>query len=271
MLMIVMALGADWIAPYDPFRVETAIKLTGPSLEHPFGTDPLGRDVLSRVIHGARPSLYTGVIVVALGTFFGMLLGVTSAYYGGTFDLLIQRVVDAIMAFPGLIFALALVSIFSSGIHIWIIDLPLVWHQIPVVIVVVLTFLMIPTSSRIARGASLAIMNAQYVEAAQAIGCGPYRTMLRHVVPNIMASIIVVATVQLGAVILIEASLSFLGLGTLPPNPSWGGMLQGSGRSFFESAPWLAIFPGLAISLAVMGFNLFGDAMRDVLDPRLRS
>jgi peptide/nickel transport system permease protein len=275
-VMMVLALGADVIAPYDPLGINPSVSLDGPSADHPFGTDHLGRDMLSRVIHGARPSLYTGLVVVFLSTMLGLILGVTSAYFGGVFDLTIQRFVDGLMAFPPLIFAMALLAVFSSGIHIGPIDLPLVitnstpFTNIPLMVIVAISVLFTPISSRIVRGATFAIINSQYVDAARAIGCSNTRIMIRHLVPNIMAPIIVIASVQLGSVILVESTLSFLGLGLPPPHPSWGGMLQGNGRRYMEVAPWLAIFPGLAISLSVLAFNLFGDAMRDILDPRMR-
>ncbi len=268
--MIVMALGADLIAPYDPLAIDTPIRLSAPSWDHFFGTDQLGRDLLSRIIHATRPSLYTGLIVVTATAFLGTVFGVTSAYFGGPYDLLLQRVVDAFQALPGLIFAMALVSLFSSGIHIWIISLPVVWHTIPLVIVAVLIILMTPSTIRVVRAATFGVLNNPYVDAANVIGCTRVRIIGRHLVPNIMAPIIVVASVQLGVVILIEASLSFLGLGLPPPHPSWGGMLQGDGRNYMTTAPWLAIFPGLAITSAVLAFNLFGDGVRDVLDPRMR-
>lgn len=269
-LMVILAVGADWIAPYDPIKTDTTVALDGPSLDHPFGTDQLGRDVFSRIIHGARTSLYTGLMVVAAASIIGMILGAASAYIGGYFDLVVQRFVDALLAFPGIVFALAFLTIFSSGLHVWIIDLPAVWQSTPLMIVIALTIIFIPGSSRIVRGATFAIINSQYVEAARAVGCTTPRIILRHLIPNIFPVVIVIASVQLGNVILIESSLSFLGLGLPPPNPSWGNMLQASGRQFMEIAPWLAIFPGIAISLAVLAFNLFGDALRDVLDPRLR-
>lgn len=269
-LMVIMAIGADWIAPYDPVKPDTNVALDGPSIDHPMGTDQLGRDVLSRIIHGAKTSLYTGLMVVIAASLLGMLLGATSAYMGGTFDLIVQRFVDALLAFPGIIFSLTFLTIFSSGLHMGPIDLPAVWQSTPLMIVIALTIVFIPGSSRIVRGATFAIINSQYVEAARATGCTTPRIILRHVIPNIFPVVIVIASVQLGNVILIESSLSFLGLGLPPPHPSWGGMLQASGRQFMEIAPWLAIFPGIAISLAVLSFNLFGDAMRDVLDPRLR-
>jgi peptide/nickel transport system permease protein len=275
--MLVMAVAAPLVAPYDPLAVEPVDKLKGPSSSHIMGTDHLGRDMFSRVVYGARPSLYTGFMVVIITTILGVGLGVTSAYVGGVFDLLVQRVVDGLMAFPGLIFAMALLAVFSSGIHIGPINAPLVWDnehwwapKIPLMVVVALIVLFTPASSRIVRGATFSIMNNQYIEAAKAVGASPFRIILRHLVPNVMAPVIVIATIQLGAVILVESSLSFLGLGLPPPNPSWGGMLQGNGRRYMEVAPWLAIFPGLAISLGVLAFNLLGDALRDVLDPRMR-
>ncbi|HZP25599.1 MAG TPA: ABC transporter permease [Dehalococcoidia bacterium] len=269
-LMIITAIGADWIAPYDPVKPDTSVALQGPSLDHPMGTDQLGRDMLSRIIHGTRTSLYTGLMVVIAASMLGMLLGATSAYMGGSFDLIVQRFVDALLAFPGIIFSLTFLTIFSSGLHIAFIDLPTVWQSTPLMIVIALTIVFIPGSSRIVRGATFAIVNSQYVDAARATGCTTPRIILRHIIPNIFPVVIVIASVQLGNVILIESSLSFLGLGLPPPHPSWGGMLTASGRQFMEIAPWLAIFPGIAISLAVLAFNLFGDAMRDVLDPRLR-
>jgi peptide/nickel transport system permease protein len=270
LVMVIMAVGADLIVPYDPLAPQPRNQLAAPSLEHPFGTDNLGRDLLSRIIYGARPSLYTGLLVVFVSSALGMVLGITSAYLGGTFDLVVQRLVDGLMAFPGLILAMALLSVFSSGIHIWKIDLPLVWHSIPIMLVMTLIVLYVPSMSRVIRSATFGIMHMPYVEAARAIGVSSPRIILRHLLPNTMAPAIVIASAQLGGVILIEASLSFLGLGLPPPHPSWGSMLQGNGRRFMETAPWLAIFPGLAISLGVLAFNLFGDALRDVLDPRLR-
>lgn len=269
-LMVIMAVGADWIAPYDPVKPDTTVALNGPSLDHPMGTDQLGRDVFSRVVHGAKTSLYTGLMVVVAASLLGMVLGATSAYMGGYFDLIVQRFVDALLAFPGIVFSLTFLTIFSSGMHIGPIDIPAVWQSTPLMIVISLTIVFIPSSSRIVRGATFAIINSQYVDAARATGAPTPRIIVRHIIPNIFPVVIVIASVQLGNVILIESSLSFLGLGLPPPHPSWGGMLQASGRQFMEIAPWLAIFPGIAISLAVLAFNLFGDALRDVLDPRLR-
>jgi peptide/nickel transport system permease protein len=269
-LLILVAIFGDVIAPYDPIQTHPAIRLTGPSLAHPFGADELGRDVLSRVISGTRPSIYTSVIVVALSGILGLLIGVASAYRGGVVDLMIQRCVDALMAFPGLILAMALLAVFSSGIHLGWATIPVVWKSIPVMVVITLVVLFIPTNSRVARAATFNVKFSQYVEAARAVGARPWRIILTHLVPNVLAPMIVITTAQLGGVILIEASLSFLGLGLPPPHPSLGGMLQGSGRQYMEQAPWLALFPGLAISASVLGVNLLGDAVRDVSDPRLR-
>ncbi len=269
-IMVLMAVGADWITPYDPVTPDPRNMLAAPSTTHPFGTDHLGRDVYTRIVYGARPSLYTGLLVVLTTSALGLAVGVTSAYFGGLFDLLVQRVVDGLMAFPGLVFAMALLAVFSSGIHIGHIRVPLVWHEIPLMVTLTLIVLFIPSTSRVIRSATLGILHTPYVEAARAVGASSPRIIVRHLMPNVMAPVIVIASAQLGNVILIEASLSFLGLGLPPPYPSWGSMLQGSGRRFMEVAPWLAVFPGLAISLSVLGFNLFGDALRDVLDPRLR-
>jgi peptide/nickel transport system permease protein len=281
LVMVLMALGANIIAPYDPLATNPAIRLQAPSVQHLFGTDYLGRDLFSRIVYGARPSLYTGLTVVSIVSLVGLIIGVSSAFLRGWFDLLVQRLMDALLSFPQLLFAMALLAIFSSGVHVNLgllrINIPLVWNpayllhpEMPVLVVVVLVVLFLPGSSRTIRGATFGVMYNSYVEAAQSIGCSRWRIITRHLIPNVIPTLIVIASVQLGAVILIEASLSFLGLGLPPPNPSWGAMLQGSGRQYMEVAPWLALFPGAAISLSVLGFNLFGDALRDVLDPRMR-
>lgn len=259
-VMVLLAVFANQLVPHDPLATKSAERLQGPSLSHLAGTDNLGRDVFSRVVWAARPSLFTGLIVVAFTASVGLVLGVVSAYVGGVFDLLFQRLIDAMQAFPGLVFAMAVVSALGNQIR-W--DVP--WS---VVIALGLTFL--PGTSRVIRGAALSTKNNVYVESARAVGASRTRIVFRHIAPNVMAPVIVVASVQLGAVILAESSLSFLGLGVAPPTPSWGGMLSTSGRRFFEVAPWLAIFPGIAISLAVLAFNLLGDSVQDVMDPRLR-
>lgn len=252
---IFLAIFADVIAPYDPVEIAPAIKLQRPTAAHWFGTDNLGRDILSRIVYGARSSIFVGTIALLMGTVSGTLLGIVSAYLGGKFDLLVQRVVDAVQAFPLLILALAVVAMLGASRFTLIIALAIV---------------IVPGTSRVLRGATLSVKENQYIEAARAIGASSTRIVIQHILPNVTAPIIILASVQLGSTIIVEASLSFLGLGTPPPTPTWGGMLGGTGRQFLIQAPHLAIFPAIAISLAVLGINLLGDGLRDVLDPRLR-
>src|SRR3989449_10326415 len=255
LVIVVTALFAPVLAPYDPLTTEPEVRLQAPSRAHPFGTDDIGRDVLSRIIYGARISLWVGLLAVGLGTFSGMIIGLACGYWEGRLDLMLQRVMDAIQAIPGLMLALAIVSVLK----------PSTTNAMLAIAVVI-----IPGNSRIVRGAVLSAKQNRYVEAAQAIGCRPPGIPAAHILPNVTAPILIIASIWLGNAILIEATLSFLGLGTQPPTPSWGLMLSSTGRAFMEQAPWLAIFPGLAISLAVLGFNLFGDTLRDAWDPRLR-
>src|SRR5262245_4777949 len=249
------ALFADVLAPYDPLAAQPEIRLAPPSHAHPFGTDDIGRDVLSRIIYGSRISLWVGLLAVGIGTVAGMIIGLISGYCEGRVDLVLQRVMDAVQAIPGLILALAIVSILT----------PSTTNAMLAIAVVI-----IPGNSRIVRGAVLSAKQNRYVEAAQALGCRHLKIIASHILPNVTAPILIIASIWLGNAILIEASLSFLGLGTQPPTPSWGLMLSSTGRAFMEQAPWLAVFPGLAISLAVFGFNLFGDTLRDAWDPKLR-
>jgi ABC-type dipeptide/oligopeptide/nickel transport system permease subunit len=253
--IVLMALFADVLAPYDPLATAPEIRLAPPSWDHPFGTDDIGRDVLSRVIHGARISLWVGLLAVGIGTAAGMVIGLLCGYCEGRLDLVFQRVMDAIQAIPGLVLALAIVSVLRPSTTNAMLAIAMV---------------IIPGNSRIVRGAVLSAKQNRYVEAAQAVGCRHPRIILSHILPNVTAPILVIASIWLGNAILIEASLSFLGVGTQPPTPSWGLMLSSTGRAFMEQAPWLAIFPGLAISLAVLAFNLFGDTLRDAWDPKLR-
>jgi peptide/nickel transport system permease protein len=255
LLMAFAAATAPIIVPYDPFAIDPLASLEGPSWSHPLGTDPLGRDMLSRIIYGSQASLYVGLMVITFGTGTATVLGMVSGYFMGRFDLLFQRVMDSLMAFPFLVLVLAMVAALGPSIHN---------------VIIALSIVLVPGVARVVRGATLSTKENTYVDAARAIGAGHVRVIFRHIFPNVVASVIVLASIQLGTVIIVEASLSFLGLGTPPPTPTWGGMLSGTGRQYFELAPWLAVFPGLAISLAVLGFNLFGDALRDVLDPRLR-
>ena len=254
-LIVFTAIFAEVLAPYDPLATRPEIRLAAPSWEHPFGTDDIGRDVLSRVIYGARISLWVGLLAVGIGTAAGMIIGLLCGYCEGRVDLIFQRVMDAVQAIPGLLLALAIVSVLR----------PNTTNAMLAIAIVI-----IPGNSRIVRGAVMSAKQNRYVEAAQAIGCRHPRIILSHILPNVTAPILVIASIWLGNAILIEATLSFLGVGTQPPTPSWGLMLSSTGRAFMEQAPWLAIFPGLAISLAVLGFNLFGDTLRDAWDPKLR-
>jgi peptide/nickel transport system permease protein len=254
-VLVLTAVFADVLAPYDPLATQPEIRLAAPSRAHLFGTDDIGRDVLSRIIYGARISLWVGLLAVGIGTVAGMIIGLLCGYCEGRVDLVMQRIMDAVQAIPGLVLALAIVSVLK----------PNTTNAMLAIAIVI-----IPGNSRIVRGAVLSSKQNRYVEAAQAIGCQHPRIILSHILPNVTAPILIIASIWLGNAILIEATLSFLGLGTQPPTPSWGLMLSSTGRAFMEQAPWLAIFPGLAISLAVFAFNLFGDTLRDAWDPKLR-
>src|SRR5215468_12415684 len=254
-LLVLTAIFAEALAPYDPLAAQPEIRLAPPSWAHPFGTDDIGRDVLSRVIFGSRISLWVALLAVGIGTSVGMVVGLVSGYWEGRLDLILQRLMDALMTIPGLILALAIVSVLRPSTTNAMLAIAMV---------------IIPGNSRVVRGAVLSAKQNRFVEAAQAIGCRDYRIIASHILPNVTAPILILASIWLGNAILIEASLSFLGVGTQPPTPSWGLMLSSTGRAFMEQAPWLAIFPGLAISLAVFGFNLFGDTLRDAWDPKLR-
>ncbi|MGH8056926.1 MAG: ABC transporter permease [Candidatus Entotheonellia bacterium] len=253
--MLGTAIFADVIAPYGYAQTSLLHRFRGSSIEHWMGTDQLGRDLLSRVIYGTRVSLTVSLGAAALGTFLATLIGVTSAFFGGRYDLVVQRFVDAWEAFPGLLLLLTIMSLLGPALF-------------NVIAVLGLSFGI--QNSRIIRGAALSVKENAYIEAAQAFGGGSLRIMLLHILPNVAAIIIVVATIGLGNLILLEASLSFLGFGVPPPHPTWGGMLSLQGLSYMYQAPWLAMWPGVALSAAVFGFNMFGDALRDLLDPRLR-
>jgi peptide/nickel transport system permease protein len=255
LLFLVLALGAQWLAPY-PYDVGTAAeRLQWPSLAHPFGTDANGRDLLSRIIWGARVSITIGFGAVLISTCVAVLVGVTSAYFGGWVDLSVQRIVDIWISFPALVLLVSLVAIVGPGL----------WST-----TLVLGILLAPGTARVVRGAVLSMRHQPYVESARCVGAGHLRIISHYVLPNVSAAILVLATTQLGAAILAESTLSFLGNGVPPPFPTWGAMLSGTGRANMLQSPWLSIWPGLAISGAVFGFNMLGDALRDVLDPRLR-
>jgi peptide/nickel transport system permease protein len=253
--LLLCAAFVPWIAPYPYDETNVRQRLKPPSAQFYLGTDNLGRDLFSRIVYGARISVTVGFGAVVLGVLLATILGVVSGYVGGTFDVLVQRVVDAVMAFPFLVLLLSLMAVLGPGL---------------LNVILVLAVPLSANNSRIIRSATLAAKEHQFVEAAQAVGASHLRMILRYILPNVMAPIIIIATIGLGFAILAEAALSFLGLGVPPPYPSWGEMLSGSGRSYMYQAPWMAIWPGVAISLAVFGFNMLGDALRDLLDPRLR-
>ena len=253
--MVMVAVFAPYIATTDPTVQDASARLAAPSGQAWFGVDNHGRDVFSRVVFGARISFYVGIMAVLIGTITGVILGVSSGYAGGWFDLLIQRVVDALLGFPSIVLAMVLVVALGPSMTN---------------VTLAIGLILIPRMTRLSRSSALSVKEEVYVTAAQAVGCSGLRIVARHIVPNSLAPVFVLATGYLGTAIVTEASLSFLGLGIPPPAPSWGGMIQAGARGFMEAAPWLVIFPGLALSAVVFGFALFGDSLRDVLDPRLR-
>jgi peptide/nickel transport system permease protein len=255
-VMFIVALFSPLLAPYDPEAVDFGAMLARPSLSHWLGTDAFGRDVLARLIFGSRTALMVGFGASVLGATLGAVLGVASAYFGGRIDLYLQRVMDIFLCFPLIVLALALVAILGNSIPNLIMAI-----MVP----------MIPRSALVIRSSALAIREMPFVDAARAAGFGHARIVLRHMLPNVMAPYLIMLTAFLGQAVLAEASLSFLGLGVQEPTAAWGLMLRGAAVEFAETAPWMAVFPGLAISLSVFAFNLFGDSLRDALDPRLRT
>jgi peptide/nickel transport system permease protein len=255
-IFVFAAIFADFLTRWDPVSTNSALSLAPPSAAHIFGADFMGRDIYSRIIYGARISLAVGLGSAGLGCAVGVALGLTSGYLGGWVDLIIQRLVDVMQALPVLILALVMAAALGPAL-----DNTIVAISIP----------LIPYSARVIRSNTLALREMPYVEAARAVGMSELRIALRHVLPNTLAPLIVLATAQLGSAILVESSLSFLGLGIPEPHPSWGRMLSESAAEYVRTAPWLVIFPGIAISLVVFGTNLLGDALRDILDPRLRN
>jgi len=255
LVMAVTGFSAELIAPYNPTANDFAAMLEAPSWAHPLGTDQFGRDLLSRIIYGARTAMIVGLSSALVGGVAGLVLGVGSAYFGGKTDLLLQRVFDVLMAFPLIIMALAVVAIFGTGVHN---------------VIAAITIPLIPRCARVVRSSALAIREVPYVDAARALGFGHTRIILCHMVPNVMAPFLIMVTAFVGQAVLAEASLSYLGLGVQEPVAAWGLMLQGGAEEYASSAPWIAIFPGVAIMLSVLGINLFGDALRDTLDPKLR-
>ena len=256
LIMIVVGVFANVLSPYDPVAVDFGAMLAKPNAAHWLGTDAFGRDVLSRLIFGSRTALLVGFGAAVVGATLGAVLGVGSAYFGGRVDLYLQRLMDIFLSFPLIILALALVAILGNSI--------------PNVIMAI-TIPMIPRAALVIRSSALTIREMPYVDAARAAGFGHVRIILRHMLPNVVAPYLIMLTAFLSQAILLESSLSFLGLGVQEPTPAWWLMLRGAAVDFAEAAPWMALFPGLAISLAVFAFNLFGDSLRDALDPKLRT
>ena len=255
LILIFVAIFADVLAPYRYYEVHPVDRMQGSSARYLLGTDHIGRDLFSRIIYGARLSLTVGLAATTLNVVVALLIGGTSGFFGGKFDLVVQRFVDAWMAFPGLLILLTIMSLVGRGIP---------------QIIVVLGVTGGIVGSRVVRGAVIGVKEYVYFQAAEAIGCSRWRTLSRHVLPNIAAPIIIIFSINIGGVIMSEASLSFLGFGLPPTVPSWGGMLSREGRQYMEVAPWLALWPGLALTITVYCLNMFGDAVRDLLDPRLK-
>jgi peptide/nickel transport system permease protein len=253
-LVFLVAVLADVIAPYGYAEMHPEDMLQAPSWKYLLGTDQMGRDVLSRVIYGSRVSIYVGVVSTVFGALLGILLGIVAAYYGGIVDNAIMRLVDVWVAFPNFLLALVISVLLGPSVTN---------------VVIALAIVRVPTQARVVRGTALSIKENDYVQAARAVGAQDRRLLLRHVLPNCMAPVIVLGTLEVATAIIVEAALSFLGLGTQPPTPSWGWDLRAN-TVFIEDNPWIAIFPGLAIFVTVLGFNLFGDGLRDALDPRLK-
>ena len=254
-IFIFTGLFADWIAPFDYNEMNPQDRLQGPSFAYFFGTDQIGRDVFSRIVYGARTSMVIGFSVALLSILISIFLGVLSGYFGGKLDMVLQRLVDAWMSFPDLVVVIVAVSVLGPG---------------KIQIILILSLLYGIAGSRIIRGAVMGVRENDYVKAADSIGVTTTMIMIRHIIPNILAPVSVLFTTRLAATILVEAALSFLGLGVPPPEPSWGSMLSFEGRSYMFQAPWLAIIPGIVITIVVYNINMFGDAIRDLLDPRMR-
>lgn len=250
--LFVSALFAPIISPYDPVKSNIRERLTGPSVDHFFGTDDLGRDIFSRIVHGSRISLQVGLVSVSIATAVGMLLGVLAGYFGGWVDTIAMRLMDVMFAFPGVLLAIAIMAVLGPSTTNVMIAVGIVY---------------IPIFARITRGSVLTVRNRDFVEAAYCVGLRPGRIIFRHILPNALDAVIVQVSLATAFAILAEAALSFLGLGTQPPAPSWGSMLS-FGRQYMLEAPWWTIFPGLAIFLTVLALHLIGDGLRDALDPR---
>jgi len=259
-LMALAALFAPWVAPYDPLTVDYGAMLGQPGAEHWLGTDSFGRDVLSRIIYGARTALAVGFLASFIGSTAGAIIGVVSAYFGGRTDMIIQRIMDVLLSFPIIVLAIVVVAMLGKNIVL----------GVDVNLVIAIGIPMVPKVARVARSSALAIRELPYIDAARTAGFSHVRIIFRHIIPNVVAPYLIMLTAFVAQAILAEASLSFLGLGVTEPTPSWGLMLSGAAADFYQQAPWMIVFPGLAISLAVFAFNLFGDSLRDWLDPKIK-
>jgi len=259
-LMCLCAAFAQWVAPYDPLAVDYGAMLAEPSAAHWMGTDSFGRDVLSRVIHGARTALAIGFIASFIGSTLGAVIGVASAYFGGKTDLIIQGIMDVLLSFPIIVLAITVVAVLGNNVVL----------GLDINLIIAIAVPMLPRVERVVRASALAIRELPYIDAARAAGYSHARIIFRHIIPNVVAPYLIMLTAFVAQAILSEASLSFLGLGVTEPTPSWGLMLSGSAADFYQQAPWMIVFPGIAISLGVFAFNLFGDSLRDWLDPKIK-
>ncbi|MGQ0676910.1 MAG: ABC transporter permease [Rhodospirillales bacterium] len=259
-VMMTAALFAEHVAPYDPVAIDFAGILAPPGIEHWFGTDAFGRDILSRIIYGARTALAIGFLSSFIGCSVGAVVGVASAYFGGRTDILVQRVMDVLLSFPIIVLALVVVAMLGRFMVL----------GVDVNLILAIAIPMLPRVARVVRSAALSIREMPYIDAVRVQGFGHARIIFRHMVPNVVAPYLIMLTASVGQAILLEASLSFLGLGVAEPTPSWGLMLSGNASDFYREAPWMILFPGLAISVAVFAFNLYGDSLRDWLDPKFK-
>lgn len=255
LLFILVAIIGPFIAPYDPTAQNHVNKLASPSAEHWFGTDHHGRDIFSRIIHGMGITLYIGFLSVLIGSVFGVALGIISGYYGKRIDAIIMRIMDILLAFPGILLALAIVSVLGGSLQN---------------VIIAVGIFAIPSFARIVRGSTLSVKKLEYIDAVRALGASDFRIIFKHILPNVMSPIIVNATLYMATAVLTASGLSFLGMGAQPPTPEWGAMLS-AGRNYMWDAPHVAFFPGIAIVIVVLAFNIFGDGLRDALDPKMKN